>query len=148
MSDGARTPSDWAIRLRPHHVLCSIGFQGRGYSHGFVENMSAIVDGILRAPNGDATLVDLTRDADELCGPCPRRTGSSCTCGDNIARLDARHAAALGITPGTRLSWGELRERAKASVVPDDLDWLCEGCQWLSLGLCKNALRALSETPD
>jgi len=30
------------IKLRPHHLLCTKGYGGMGYSEGFVENMTAI----------------------------------------------------------------------------------------------------------
>ena len=135
--------NQWPLRLRPHHVLCSIGFRGHGYSDGFVANMTAVVDGILQAPGGDKTPVNLTADADDICGPCTRRRGKCCGNELKISQLDARHAAALGITPGSQHTWGELKARAKSSVAPSDLDWLCADCQWLPMGLCKDALAEL-----
>ena len=38
------------IRFRPHHFLCSLGFEGKGYSEAFTANMTGIVMGRLRAP--------------------------------------------------------------------------------------------------
>ncbi|MDD7224175.1 MAG: DUF1284 domain-containing protein, partial [Lachnospiraceae bacterium] len=32
------------ITLRPHHLLCTQGYSGKGYSDDFVENMDKIVD--------------------------------------------------------------------------------------------------------
>ena len=31
------------LRYRPHHFLCSLGFEGKGYSDAFTANMEAIV---------------------------------------------------------------------------------------------------------
>ena len=34
------------IKLRPHHLLCTQGYSGKGYSREFVENMTEIVKSI------------------------------------------------------------------------------------------------------
>lgn len=131
------------LRFRPHHFLCSLGFEGKGYSDRFTENMSRIVLGRLRAPDGGRTLIEVTGATDAICAPCPRRRGNHCTEQVQIAALDARHAARLGLSPGDRLSWAEAQERIRRRVRPDDLDRLCHGCGWLPLGLCKAAVGAL-----
>lgn len=127
------------IPLRPHHVLCVIGWRGMGYSPAFTENMNALVLGRLRVDPGVA--VRITRTADAICGPCPHRQGLGCAAGERIAGLDARHAAALDLHDGLTLPWAEAEARA-LRLDPSDLDRLCAGCQWLELGVCKEALAA------
>lgn len=136
------------ITYRPHHFLCSLGFQGKGYSDGFTENMSQIVVDTLRVPGGDGTLIEVTGATDDICGPCPKRRGTLCTEQAKIAALDARHARALGLFVGTRLSWGEAKRRIVKRVPPGSLQTLCQGCQWLELGLCEKALAKLHESAD
>ena len=131
------------VRLRPHHVLCSIGFEGRGYSSPFIANMSQVIDGQLRAPGGEAITIAFTAQADSICAPCPNRVGMGCAKGEVIEGLDGRHAAALGIAAGDRLSWGACLDRVVETVRPDDLDHLCAGCGWLAEGMCKSALARL-----
>jgi len=135
--------SDTPLRYRPHHFLCSLGFQGKGYSDGFVANMSDIIDGRLRAPGGDETQIEVVGAADDICGPCPKRRGELCESQSKIAALDARHARALGLVTGTRLTWGEAKQRIARRVAPGALSSLCAGCQWLDLGLCERALSDL-----
>ena len=31
------------IKLRPHHLLCTQGYSGKGYSEEFVEHMNEVV---------------------------------------------------------------------------------------------------------
>ena len=64
------------LRYRPHHFLCSLGFEGKGYSDAFTANMDAIVMGRLRASGGDAIEIRVVGAADDICGPCPKRRGS------------------------------------------------------------------------
>ncbi|WP_341861064.1 DUF1284 domain-containing protein [Gymnodinialimonas sp. 57CJ19] len=131
------------LRLRPHHILCSLGFEGHGYSDTFTANMEAIVVGRLRAALGDATMVEITATADAICAPCPRKRGQGCEAQFEIDTLDTAHGAALGVSAGERLTWGEAQDRVRARIKPDDLDVICAGCRWLDLGLCKSAVARL-----
>ncbi|MCX7646433.1 MAG: DUF1284 domain-containing protein [Rhodobacteraceae bacterium] len=135
-----------AVRFRPHHFLCALGFVGKGYSDRFTANMAAIVEGRLRAPGGAATAIEVVGRLDDICAPCPRRAGALCSVQAKIDRLDAAHAAALGLAPGDRIRWGEALARIRARVRPGDLARLCAGCEWLELGLCEAALARLHAT--
>lgn len=132
-----------SITFRPHHFLCSLGFQGHGYSDDFTANMSRIVLETLRASGGDETVIDVTGATDDICAPCPKRQGTTCAEQDRMVALDTRHARALGIFVGTRISWAEAKRRIVKRVQPGALQTLCAGCQWLELGLCEKALADL-----
>ena len=130
------------IQFRPHHFLCALGFEGKGYSEEFTANMAALVEGALRVPGGERVLIEVIAGADAICAPCPSRRGRVCANNDKIARLDAAHAHALSLRPGDRLSWGEALTRMQA--LPEDaLQEICAPCQWLSLGMCEAALARL-----
>jgi hypothetical protein len=135
------------VRLRPHHVLCSIGFEGKGYSDAFSANMTAIVMGQLRAINGTDTQIEIVSATDDICAPCPKRRATLCTSQEKIDRLDAAHAAALDLAPGDHLSWADAVARVQAHIQPDDLDRLCAGCEWLEMGMCKSAIARLQSAP-
>ena len=103
--------------------------------------MDAIVLGRLRADPD--TPVTFTGRADSICAPCPWRRGPGCEGEDRIRALDARHAKALGIRPGQRMTWAEAEARAASRLVPADLDRICAGCQWPDL--CRPALARLQD---
>ncbi|MGY6695245.1 MAG: DUF1284 domain-containing protein [Roseinatronobacter sp.] len=134
------------IQFRPHHFLCALGFQGKGYSDVFTANLARIVDG-LRAPGGDQTEIVVTGSADSICTPCPHRRGATCAKAAKIAALDHRHAAALRIAKGDRLTWEDAKARIRLYVAPGALKVLCDGCQWYDLGLCERSLSALHALP-
>ena len=52
--------------IRPHHGLCSLFFEGKGYSGGFVRHMADVL-----AQLGQNPVIRLAEGADELCGCCP-----------------------------------------------------------------------------
>ena len=142
------------LRLRAHHVLCANGFRNSddfnemGFPDPMVANLSRIVRETLRAVDGERTRILITSTADAICAPCDRRIGTGCLLQDRIDRTDAGHAAALDLTPGLMLSWGECLDRIRARVVPADLDHLCVGCPWLPLGMCKDAIGRLHAERD
>ncbi|PCD77267.1 DUF1284 domain-containing protein [Pseudothioclava arenosa] len=130
------------IQFRPHHFLCALGFEGKGYSEEFTANMATLVEGALRVPGGERVLIEVIAGADTICAPCPSRRGRDCANNHKIARLDAAHARALGVSPGDRLSWGEALARMQA-LSEDALQEICAPCQWLQLGMCEAALARL-----
>ncbi|WP_424973284.1 DUF1284 domain-containing protein [Dinoroseobacter sp. S76] len=133
------------IRYRPHHFLCSLGFEGKGYSDGFTANMHSLVVGQLRAPGGDAVEIEVTAITDDICAPCPKRRGRLCVDQGKITRLDRAHGEALDFAAGDRITWGAAQDRM-AQLRPEDLDRICAGCAWLEMGMCKAALARLKET--
>ncbi|CTQ34212.1 hypothetical protein JAN5088_03005 [Jannaschia rubra] len=135
--------SRMTLRLRPHHVLCSVGFEGVGYDDAFTANMSNLVRGQLRAPGGQDMNILISGHADAICAPCPKRRGLGCASQDRIDRFDADHAELLDLAPGQLLTWGECLEKVRENVVPDDLDRICRDCPWLPGGMCKAAVARL-----
>ena len=131
------------ITFRPHHFLCSLGYQGKGYDDAFTANMDSVVTDGLHQSGGDETLITVTRQADVICGPCPHRRGTGCASQDRIDKLDHRHAERLNLIEGETITWGAAKDRIASNVQKGDLSTLCKGCQWLDLGLCEAALAAL-----
>ena len=62
------------IKLRGHHLLCLLGFQGYGYSEEFVLNMTRINE--LR--KSEDCIISLTDEADDICSSCPNLKDNMC----------------------------------------------------------------------
>jgi hypothetical protein len=131
------------VRIRAHNLLCIQGFVGKGYSPGFVANMKAVVGG-LRGTT-EVTVLDAP---DSLCAACPNLKAGGCTLhGEGTERgivtQDRDVLARLGLRAGETVAWGEILDRIRANVGPDDLDDICGTCPWLPLGHCKEGLARL-----
>ncbi|WP_232820648.1 DUF1284 domain-containing protein [Thalassobius sp. I31.1] len=131
------------LQFRPHHFLCSLGFQGKGYSDDFTANMVQIVEKGLRAPGGDDQQIEVVRNTDDICSPCPKRRGLRCSNQDGIEKLDKAHLRALKLDYGQVITWGEAQKRIRKHVAPEGLQVICAGCQWLQYGMCEAAVREL-----
>ena len=135
------------LKLRGHNLLCIQGFVGKGYSPGFVANMTRVVDSL-----GDGRDVTVVDGPDALCAACPHLDAASgCTLHgsgteEGIVRQDRDVMARLGLHAEQTIAWSEILQRIRDHVAPDDLDDICGSCPWLPLGHCKAGLRRLSSS--
>lgn len=129
------------IRLLPHHLLCIHGFRGKGYSPEFIQNMATVIRNLT-----DITAIEITQEADPICLVCPHLNKKSAHCNENrkVREIDRRALDALHFKIGERTTWGEICKRI-AETAPD-LDTICHGCEWRSLGNCINGITALRQT--
>ncbi|MBO6110105.1 MAG: DUF1284 domain-containing protein [Methanobrevibacter sp.] len=62
------------MKLRGHHLLCILGFQGYGYSEDFVLNMTRINE--LR--KSEKSIIKLTNSPDDIFSSCPNLKNNLC----------------------------------------------------------------------
>lgn len=128
-----------AIRFRPHHFLCALCFQGKGYSPAFISNFHAIMS-VLSAPDGDETPIHIVTTTDSICDPCPNRSADKCQTEAKIAVLDEAHANALAIKPNETITWGDAKQRIAEKITLPQFHQICATCQWKALGICERVL--------
>lgn len=128
------------ISFRPHHFLCTLGFQGVGYSSDFVENYQQIVDAIQK---DEELPIQVVIRKDSICSVCPHQRVEGCAVEEKIQGLDARHAQILRLKQGDILSWAEAKQRLKDYMTLDEFHQACSGCEWKELGACETALKTL-----
>lgn len=129
-------------QLRPHHLLCTLAFKGKGYTSDFVKNYQQYVDQLNQDPS---TLLQIQSHTDVICSACPHQRGLLCESEEKVQALDQRHAQMLNLIPGEILSWQAAKARL-AERAPNNLDTLCHDCEWLSMGICMTALSNLRES--
>ena len=132
------------VVLRGHHLLCVHGFQGMGYSPEFVKKMTEIVAAI-RDEQIDFS-IKVVDELDETCIVCPHSRKGICNApkaNEFVQGLDRKILTHLQIEKNHLYRKEELVSLVAEKVTPDDLDFLCEGCSWLSYGVCKEGIKAL-----
>lgn len=125
------------LKFKPHHFLCTLAFEGKGYSPAFVSNYFKIIDALKTTP------IVVTFAADSICSPCPNRIDSGCVTQDKIDKLDHAHAEILNLREGDSLSWTEAVGRIKTQMSLELFHRACEPCGWKSLGICEAKLKDL-----
>lgn len=123
------------IKLRPHHLLCTQGYSGKGYSREFVENMTEIVKSI----KNEKVQVQLIFSEDDICSKCPNLSEN------NICKSDT-----VNIIDNKVIKYFELEEKIyeyesliryiKSHIIKEIMDDICGNCEWYSISKCKKRM--------
>lgn len=133
------------IKFRAHHFLCTLGFQGKGYSAPFIENYQKIVDKLRDNPR---TPIKITKELDSICGVCLHQTKDKlCDRQLFIEKLDNAHQQILDLKENQIIEWASAKEAIKSRMTIENFHAACEGCEWKAYGICEAALRTLQDLP-
>ena len=58
------------MKLRPHHLLCTQGYSGKGYSSEFVKSMNKVVS---QLRGKEPVEIEIVFGTDDLCKSCPHK---------------------------------------------------------------------------
>ena len=84
-----------SIVLRPHHLLCTQGYSGKGYDNDFVAHMTDVEHQLRDVPG---TTIRLTFSTDTLCSCCPNKLGEDlCDTQEKVKRYDAKTVEYFGL---------------------------------------------------
>jgi len=122
------------VKLRPHHLLCTQGYSGKGYRRDFVANMTVITT-YLR--NDTSALVEIVFSTDDICSKCPRMIGTD-LCEDNgkVKRFDEKVIDYFGLEERNYLYQDitcEINSKMTALIMND----ICSDCSWYPVSACK-----------
>lgn len=132
------------LKFRPHHFLCTVGYQGSGYSPEFIAGYNRIAAQLKDTDGkGDSIPIEVVGATDSICAPCPSRRGELCEMQSKIDQLDGAHANVLSIQIGDVLTWSEAKKRIIESFTDEAFESSCAPCAWKPMGICKSALEKL-----
>jgi hypothetical protein len=119
------------LKIRAHHLCCIQGFQGYGYSQGFVANMRAVISDIKAFPSRPLELVS---ECDVICTSCPNQR--ECTAQQSIAsrrirNMDLVVMEKLKIKEGTVMKADEAFRLINSQLAnASDIEEVCGTCKW------------------
>ncbi|MBL6974945.1 MAG: DUF1284 domain-containing protein [Deltaproteobacteria bacterium] len=121
------------MKLRPHHLFCVQGFQGKGYADDYTDNLQRIADAVAANPRLEVDVVD---GPDDVCARCPYLEDGVChweEAGEEAVRAhDAALLAVLGLRDGQVTSIDEVRHRFRGEpAVAAEVRRQCSTCAWL-----------------
>ena len=118
------------LNLRPHHLLCTRAFKGKGYSPVFVENMQRVIN---RLKAGcDITLIT---GVDAICDLCPERIGNHCRSEAKVTGFDEAVLSQLGLER-KNYAYAEVDRILESRLTEPVYECICRGCEWKQTGIC------------
>jgi hypothetical protein len=122
------------MKLRPHHLLCTQGYSGRGYDNDFVNNMTAITTHLR---NGNNAAVDIVFSTDDICSKCPRMLSvDECESNTKVKRFDDKVVAYFGIEEESYI-YQDIICEINAKMTPEMMDDICGDCEWYPISACR-----------
>jgi len=129
------------LRLRPHHMLCSLSFRGKGYSNEFVKNFKAIHKKL----KSEHTTIKIINCCDDICEKCPEKQGDLCNKHQIVAEIDDAYLRILQLHIGQTITFKHLETRIKKLLTIGDFKKTCSKCSWYPLNICTPIVRDLLE---
>ena len=130
------------IKLRPHHLLCTQGYSGKGYDDAFVNNMNDVVS---RLREKEPVKIQLIFSTDDLCGSCPNKKGVNlCETNEKVQRFDRKVVEYFGLEEKEYI-YQELIEKIDRKMTPEMLEDICEGCGWYPISACRKKILRYSQ---
>ena len=119
------------FKFRPHHLLCNLFFQGKGYNAKFVENFSLINQALLIAP--ELKQLQIVNGIDDICRQCPKNKAGKCEDDFTVAVLDSSYFTLLQLSVGEVLSLNEVKTKVRKFLSRDKFSTVCSQCPWKNL---------------
>jgi len=136
------------MKLRPHHLLCTQGYVGKGYNREFVDNMTAVTTYLRHDAN---SVVEIVFSTDDICSKCPKMSGIDlCETNDKVKRLDDKVISRFGIEEKS-YKYHEIIREINTKMTSAIMNDICGECEWYPTSACmKNILdtknKSLGET--
>ncbi len=123
------------MKIRPHHLFCTLGYQGYGYNDDFVKNMDKITSSL-----SPELQIDLKIDTDDICAHCPKKLGENlCLENESVLSYDNKVLATFNLKEKTYI-YGELLDYIKSQATLEKLTYICSDCSWLESCTYRNKL--------
>ncbi len=114
------------MKLRPHHLLCTLGYVGLGYNEDFVKNMDYITSQL----KNNSLKIKLEITTDDICTYCPKKIKKNlCLENDSVVSYDKKVLEVFHLQEKEYL-YQELLAKIKEFVTEDKLNYICGDCSW------------------
>ncbi|GAV24868.1 hypothetical protein ciss_08010 [Carboxydothermus islandicus] len=124
------------VKLRPHHLLCFLGFRGLGYNDHFAQNFSKIRSKILKNPT---LLLELEIQPDDICKNCPELINGLCRSNDKVIKKDEFLLTFFNTREiSVKNAYQKIMVLEESKFIA-----LCQDCEWYPLGFCIEGFRNL-----
>ena len=134
------------MRLRPHHLLCTQGYEGNGYDEHFVRRMTAYVTQMRREEN---VRIEITLRPDDICTACPNLSDAEhCVSDDKVLAFDRKVLEMFGLKEGETYNYQKLIRDIDNHMTRERLHSICGTCSWYPVSLCRDRILGVRTQTD
>lgn len=122
--------------LRPHHLLCTQAYEGKGYSEEFINNMNKNIE-LLRHKEGFKVKIESVLD--DLCIACPNNKGKVCGTEIKVKTMDEKVLKYFDLKKNTYV-YKDVINLIQKKITRNILEDICGECQWYKYGMCQRII--------
>lgn len=132
------------MKLRPHHLLCTQGYSGKGYNETFVDNMNRLVK---KLRSEERTDIELVFGTDDLCDSCPNKNANdTCETNGKVTSIDQKVIDYFNLEEKHYI-YQDLTKQIKENITEEQMQDICSTCSWYKISSCKKVLIDHQESP-
>jgi len=131
--------NDKDIKIRGHHLLCLLHFEGKGYSKEFIENMKIIKE---KLDEGYKFLLVVKRDS--ICNKCPYLKNDKCLKENypkEIENKDKEIINHLNLIKNEKYNYFDIKKTIFKKITRSNFENFCKDCSWFLFCSEKNLFR-------
>lgn len=115
------------INLRPHHILCTLFFEEKGYNEEFIYNMKTVIKDLKQNP-----YIKLTKNEDIICRKCPNNeNGVGCINNKKVQSYDKKILNILKLNTKESYKYSSIQNLIiKKIIFPGKRKQICKDCEW------------------
>ena len=122
------------LTLRPHHLLCTQGYSGKGYDETFIQSMTEITNAL----RGEKPiLINLVCSTDDICASCPLQISEDlCIDQLKVKAFDEKVMSYFNLETKT-YNYKELIKEIDLKMTEEMMEDICGDCSWYLMSACK-----------
>lgn len=134
------------IYLRPHHLICNICFEGKGYNQIFIDNFT----NIHKQLSNNNCYIQLVKNSllDDICKYCPENNSLHCVSEDKVSQLDSGYLKLFKLNYSDILNVNDVDSIIKRYLTLNDFRKICNKCSWYKYGICEKKIFSLLYNND
>ncbi len=111
------------MKIRAHHLLCMLYFQGKGYSEDFVGNFYKVLKALKKNPE-----ITIANTCDAICTGCPHNTNNVCAKEKFLRKKDEHVLKTLNFEPNQKIYFTDVHKKVLHNL--KELKKVCHDCEW------------------
>ncbi|WP_373600439.1 DUF1284 domain-containing protein [Paraclostridium bifermentans] len=125
------------MKLRPHHLMCTQGYSGKGYNEEFIQNMDKVTYEL--RTNKDC-VIELVFSTDDICKACPSMIGVNlCETNEKVKNIDEKVIKYFNLEE-KEYNYNDIVNYIKSNITPNMMDDICGKCNWYKMSKCKKVI--------
>ena len=125
------------MKLRPHHLMCTQSYAGKGYDEDFVKVMDKIT---YELRNNKEYLINIVFSTDDICEACPNMLDINlCKTNEKVNNIDSKVIKYFNLEEKEYI-YKDIVNYIKNNITLEIMGDICKECEWYNISECRSII--------